>query len=53
MIAWGLHLGNHKLPQSRKPKASTPLVPKFYQAIGGYDAVEAHKRFSPIDNIKA
>ena len=53
MIASGLHFGNNKITFSSKPIASTPFVLKLHRGIGGgYDAVEAHKRFSPVDNIK-
>ena len=51
MIALGLQLRNARIPQTRKPIASTRFVPEFQRDIGGYDAVEAHKRYSPIDRL--
>ena len=45
MIASGLHFRNYKMPQSRKRITSTPFVLKLHRGIGGYDAVEVHKRY--------
>jgi len=33
--------------------ASTPFVLKLHRGIGGYDAVEARRRYGLEDNIKA
>jgi len=52
MIASGLQLTNRKLPQTRKPIASTPFVLKLHRGIGSYDEVEAYKRYGPVDNIR-
>lgn len=29
------------------------MTNRYCQAVGCYDAVEAHKKFSPLDNLKA
>ena len=29
------------------------MTNRYCQAVGCYDAVEAHKRYSPVDNLKA
>jgi len=52
MIGSAFQLRNARIPQTRKPVASTPFVLKLHRGIGGYDAVEAHRLYSPVDNIK-
>jgi len=37
MIASGLHFRNARIPQTRKPIASTPFVLNLHRGIGGYD----------------
>ena len=52
MIASGLQLRNARIPQSRKPVASTPFVLKLDRGIGGCDEVEAYKRYLPVDGLQ-
>ncbi len=52
MIASGLHFRNYRIPQTRKPLASMPFVLKLHRGIGGYNEVEAHRKYGPVDNTK-
>jgi len=53
IIASGLQLRNARIPQSRKPIASTRFVLKLHRGIGGCEEAEAHGRYGLVDNIKA
>jgi len=53
MIASGLHFENHRMPQSRKPIASTPFVLNFIGVPVVMEVGEEHRRYSPADNIEA